>query len=131
MFIKARKYRQVEGTTSASVGTSSSSEIKIDIEEYNKRVNNISTQTDKIIQTYSGYVEPDSVCKLNSVIPDYEQADHEVEDLLRLLKVELKKVVKVMNEIRADYEKVDEEKSQEAATNLSDPSGRASGGSSN
>ncbi len=127
MFIKARKYRQVEGTTSSGVGTS----IKIDIEEYNRIVNNISAQREKIIKNNVGYVEPDSVCRLNSVIPDYEQADHEVEELLRLLKMELKTVVKVMNDIRADYEKVDEEKSQEAATNFSNPSGSNSGGSSN
>ena len=125
MFIKARKYRQVEGTTSASA------EIKIDVIEYDKIVKNISTQTEKIIETESGFVEIDPVCRLNSVIPDYELANQEVETMLRSLKKELGIVVRVMEDIRADYEKVDSEKSQEAATNFSDPTGGASSGSSN
>ncbi len=39
---------------------------------------------------------------LNDIIPDYEQADHEVVDMLRLLKSEGAKVIKSMKNIR-DY----------------------------
>ena len=122
MFIRARKYIQAinanGGNTSGSAAPGSSAEIKIDVEQYERVVDNIATQTGEIIKSYTGYVMPDNVCRLNSVIPDYEQADHEVEDMLRLLKRELFQVVRVMRKVKEDIVAIDATKSQEAANNL-------------
>ena len=122
MFIRARKYIHAinasGGNTSGSAASGSSSEIKIDVERYETIVNNIDTQTAEIIKTYTGYVAPDNVCRLNSVIPDYEQADHEVEDMLRLLKRELFQVVRVMRKVKDDIVAIDAQKSNEASNNL-------------
>ncbi len=101
------------GATAGAVG-----EIKINVDEYNRIVDNIETQTTEIIKTESGYVEPDASCLLNEVIPDYEQADHEVEDMLRLMQQELNHVISVMRGIRQDYENVDSELSQDGSNNL-------------
>ena len=68
---------------------------------------------DAIIATESGYAEPDADCLLNDVIPDYQQADHEVEDMLRLMKKETELVIKTMRTMRDNYVKVDDEKSKE------------------
>ena len=85
--------------------------IMVDIEVFTEIVDEIKTQTESIIGTESGYVTPDPECTRNSIIPDYEQADHEVNDMLRLMKSELKRVTGVMEEIKADYERIDKEKS--------------------
>ena len=134
MFIRARKYIQAinanGGNTSGSAGAGSSTEIKIDVDEYERIVNNIATQTADIIESYTGYVMPDNVCRLNSVIPDYEQADHEVEDMLRLLKRELFQVVRVMRKVKDDMVTIDSTKSQEAANNIYGPENSASGAGS-
>lgn len=134
MFIKSRKYIQAinanGGNTSGSAAPGSSSEIKIDVEVYEGIVNNIDTQTAEIIKTYTGYVAPDNVCRLNSVIPDYEQADHEVEDMLRLLKRELFQVVRVMRKVKDDIVAIDAQKSQEAAANLYEANAGAPSGDS-
>ena len=134
MFIRARKYIQAinanGGNTSGSAGAGSSSEIKIDIEQYNTIVDNIETQTGEIIQTKAGYVQPDNACRLNSVVPDYEQADHEVEDMLRLMQTELTHVIGVMRKIRDDIISIDSTKSQEAANNIYDSKNNTAGASS-
>ncbi len=129
MFIRTRKYRYDAGGGSntgassvngTSIGPAPSTEIKIDVKKYNKTVKNIEEQKDEIIKTDSGYVEIDKDCTLNDVIPKYKEADEAVEDMLRLMKKEMEHIVEVMTLIRADYEKVDSEKSQEAARNFGD-----------
>ena len=106
------------GARAGAGAVSSVNEIKINIDEYNRIVDNIETQTTEIIETQSGYVEPDAACLLNDVIPDYEQADHEVEDMLRLMQQELNHVISVMRGIRQDYETVDSDMSQDGNNNL-------------
>ena len=134
MFIRARKYANAinanGGNTSGSASPGSSSEIKIDVERYEAVVNNIDAQTAEIIKTYTGYVAPDNVCRLNSVIPDYEQADHEVEDMLRLLKRELFQVVRVMRKVKDDIVAIDAQKSSEAANTLYEANAGAPSGNS-
>lgn len=129
MFIRARKYAY-EISAGGGAGVGSSSEIKIDVDEYERVVDNIHAQTSEIIKTYTGYVAPDNVCRLNSVIPDYEQADHEVEDMLRLLKRELFQVVRVMRKVKDDIVSIDAQKSQEAANNLYAKDAATTGGRS-
>lgn len=58
-------------------------------------------------------MEHDAVCNLNSVIPDYEQADHEVEDMLRLMQKETDLVIDTMRTIRAEFEEIDSNKTNE------------------
>lgn len=84
--------------------------IKMDTQVYTGIVDGIKTQTENIIGTESGYVTPDPECIRNSIIPDYEQADHEVNDMLRLMKSELNHVTGVMEAIKVDYETIDKEK---------------------
>ena len=99
------------GTRASSSG--GSAEVKINVEVYDTIVDYIEECKDEIISTESGYVEPDEVCLRNDVIPDYQQADHEVEDMLRLMKRETEEVIKTMRIMRDDYIEVDEVKSAE------------------
>ena len=80
--------------------------IKMDVEVYGTIVNEIKNQTNNIIVTESGYVTPDAECLRNSIIPDYQQADHEVVDMLRLMKKEFDHVTGVMEAFKADYETI-------------------------
>ncbi|MBP3239871.1 MAG: hypothetical protein J6M92_04900 [Oribacterium sp.] len=118
MFFYQRKYLHEAsaggggGKTNTS-GSGSSALVKIDVETYNGIVDAIEECKDAIIATESGYVEPDADCLLNDVIPDYQQADHEVEDMLRLMKKETELVIKTMRTMRDNYVKVDDEKSKE------------------
>ena len=114
-----KKYRQDEGNTGGASGTSSSGEssssdkVEIGVDDYNTIVDEIETQKELIIATTEGYVEHDAVCNLNSVIPDYEQADHEVEDMLRLMQKETDLVIDTMRTIRAEFEEIDSNKTNE------------------
>ncbi|SFU69352.1 hypothetical protein [Butyrivibrio sp. INlla21] len=87
--------------------------IKIDTEVFTAIVSGIKNQTNNIIETEGGYAKPDPECLRNSVVPDYQQADHEVVDMLRLMKTELTHVTGVMDAIKADYETIDKEKTAE------------------
>ncbi|RKM63155.1 hypothetical protein D6856_03255 [Butyrivibrio sp. XB500-5] len=84
--------------------------IKLDVQVFTSIVAGIKTQSDNIIATETGYVNPDPEILRNSIIPDYQQADHGVNDMLRLMKQELTHVTQVMDAIRVDYETVDREK---------------------
>ena len=53
---------------------------------------------------------------LNDIIPDYEQADHEIVDMLRLLKSEGAKVIESMKNIRDDIVNLDTAASQDGET---------------
>lgn len=114
MFFYQRKYaHEVSAGGGGGTSAGSSTEVKIDVEVYNTIVNQIETCKESIIATESGYVEPDAVCLLNDVIPDYQQADHEVEDMLRLMKTETDLVIKTMRTMRDNYKEVDDVKSKE------------------
>lgn len=118
MFFYQRKYLHEAsagggGGTSKPTGVGTSTEVKINVENYNAIVDAIEECKDAIIATESGYVEPDADCLLNDVIPDYQEADHEVEDMLRLLKTETELVIKTMRTMRDNYMEVDDVKSKE------------------
>ena len=87
--------------------------IKADIETYDEIVSNIETQNELVIQSETGYISPDAECLLNDIIPDYEQADHEVVEMLRLLKSEGAKVIESMKNIRDDIVNLDTAASQD------------------
>lgn len=87
--------------------------IKIETEVFTAIVSGIKNQTNNIIETEGGYANPDPECLRNSVVPDYQQADHDVVDMLRLMKTELTHVTGVMDAIKADYETIDKEKTAE------------------
>lgn len=94
----------------------SSSRIQIQLETYDAIVDSIEENKKIIIESQSGYVAPDAVCLLNDVIPDYEQADHEVEDMLRLLQKETGLMIDTMRQIRNDSYEHDLSASEGAKT---------------
>ncbi|WP_026652920.1 hypothetical protein [Butyrivibrio proteoclasticus] len=103
-------------SNSSSSSGSAYGDIKMDVDYYNQVVDNIETQKEGIISTESGYVEPDALCLNNEVVPDYQQADHDVEDMLRLFQKETDLVIKTMRKVRDDYIEVDEAKTEDGAT---------------
>lgn len=91
----------------------SSNEIKMQLETYDKTVNSIEASKDIIIGKGEGYVPPDAVCLLNDVIPDYEGADHEIEDMLRKFKKETELLIDTMRKIRNEYKEQDTSNSED------------------
>lgn len=114
------------GGTSASSSSGSSAVVKIDLETYNYIVDSIEKCKDEIIMRGARYIVPDDECLLNNVVPDYQQADHEVFDMLKLMKSETALVIKAMRTMRDNYKKVDKTKAAETVYG----NGAASTGSS-
>ncbi|WP_026653251.1 hypothetical protein [Butyrivibrio proteoclasticus] len=104
-----------EKAASNSSSSTASGDIKMDVDYYNQVVDNIETCKADIISTSSGYVEADALCLKNDVIPDYQQADHDVEDMLRLFQEETDAVIKTMRKVRDDYIAVDDAKTEDGA----------------
>ena len=115
MLFYSRKYSyEISAGGGGGVGAGGgSTEVKIDVGTYNTIVGQIESCKEEIIKSEAGYVEPDAVCLLNDVIPDDQQADHEVEDMLRLMKTETELVIKTMRTMRENYVEVDDVKSKE------------------
>lgn len=122
MRITGRFFYRYEASAGGGSGRSYSSgeyatgesAIKMDTEVYDSIVAEIETQNDAIIESESGYVVPDAACLLNNIIPDYEEADHEVVDMLRLLKKEGGMVVDIMKKVRQDFVDLDTAGSEDA-----------------
>ena len=117
-------------TTSSGAGTGGSTVVKIDVDIYNAIVDSIEEHTNAIIEDDKNYVDPDSACLLNDVIPDYQEADHEVVDMLKKLKEELTCVIAAMRTMRDNYNNVDDTKSQESVYGNGGASNGAGTGSS-
>lgn len=114
-------------------GSSSSGSITVNPDQYNAIVDEIEKKNNDVISTEEGYVEPEEICLLNNMIPDYQEADHKVEDLLRKLKKETASVISLMRTMRQGYEDVDYDKTQDLQNSGSDSSASsdsASNGSS-
>ena len=88
-------------------------DIRADIEVYDEIVSNIETQNAAIIDPELSYIVPDDACLLNDIIPDYEEADHQVVDLLKSLRSEGELVIASMKAIRDDIVNIDGAASQD------------------
>lgn len=130
LYIKKRYY--AVNVADGGGGSSSSGNISVETEKYKAIVDTIERKNAATITSTEGYVEPDEECLLNDMIPDYQQADHDVEDLLRLMKSETKTVISLMRKMQDNYEEVDDEMDkdlQESAPSGSGASDSATTGS--